>query len=246
MSEDPHLGLAEPARLVAYMPPRERESLAHALDCAACRERVLQVIAAVPEAPPPEGPLTPVYAAVVDRLAAGLTEATERLEGQRAEAEAVVVSLLATRVGKRRTRIEAEARFRTLAVATLLLDRAIQRSSPSPRDAEDLALLAVFTLDQLDPEEAPAMLAGELKVRGWAVVARSCWVRGDLPAAREALDRAEEIMVMDGFLTEREGFRRAVAGLRLLERRSNAVFAAAARALNLLLGPLLGDPRPKG
>jgi hypothetical protein len=165
------------------------------------------------------------------------------MEAQRAEAEAAVTDLLGTRDGRRRTRIEAEARFRTLPVATLLLDRAIQRAPESPRGAEDLALLAVFTLDQLDPEEAPAMLAGELKVRGWALVARVCWVRGDLPAAREALDRAEEIMVMDGFLTQREGFRRAIAALRLLERRSDAVFAAAARALNLLLGPLLGDLR---
>ncbi|HEX5759121.1 MAG TPA: hypothetical protein VF121_08000 [Thermoanaerobaculia bacterium] len=242
MSEDPHLGLGGPARLVAYLPPRERGPLAHVLECAACRERVRQVIAAVPEAPQPEGPLTPDYAAVVDRVVAGLAEATERVEGQRAEAEAAVTALLATPEGRRRTRIDAEARFRTLAVATLLLDRAIQRSSASPRDAEDLALLAVFTLDQLDPDEAPALLAGELKVRGWAIVARACWARGDLPAAREALDRAEEIMVMDGFLFKRVGFRRAIAALRLLERRSNAVFAAAARALNLLLGPLLGEP----
>lgn len=241
MSGASHLASTDAVRLLAFLPTRERALLDHLLACPACRQHVQEILAAAPGPPAPEPPLDPEYAEAVERVRAGIDEAAERLETERLHAEAAVAGLLATAPGKRRKRIRSEARLRTLPVAHLLIDRALAVASSNPAEAEHLALLGLFTLGRLDPDEAPGLAMAEVKVRGWAVVGRSCWQRGDWRAAREALECAEEVMVTEAYLSRRVGFRRSLAALRLVERRVEEAHALAGRAVDVLLAPLLGE-----
>ncbi len=238
-SESSHLTAVEASRLVAYLPSRERALLAHALHCPACQDLLdrPRLDVAFPSAP--GRPFPPDYTAVLDRLEAGLCEATERIACERSQAEAAVAALLATPPEDRRKRIRHEVRFRTVSVAALLLERTPATAIAAPEEAENLALLALYVLSQLDPEDMPSMIVGELKVRGWALLARASWSRGDWRAAREALEHAEEVMVAEGYPAKRVGFRRAVAALRAVERQLEGTFQTAARAVDLVLGPLL-------
>ncbi len=233
-----HLTAGEPARIAAFLPARERALLGHALDCPPCGDRVGHLLALEPPTELGDRLPTEEYGEALDRLAASLEELAERVAAERALAEPAVTALLALPAAERRKRVRAEARFRTLPVAYLLLDHALSQVEAAPEESENLALLAVYVLGKLDPEQTPATLAAELKVRGWAVVAKSCWMRGEWLAVREALEYAEEIMVSEGYVTRRVGFRRVLAALRLIERRVHEAVAVGGRAVDLLLGRL--------
>ena len=162
---------------------------------------------------------------------------------EREQTEAAVEHLLGLPPDTRRLRIRAEARFRTVPVAHLLVVAGDGGRGGLPEASRDLALLALFALGELSAEQGPAEAAGELKVRAWAVVVRTAWVRGEWTLVRDALDCAAEVMVTEGFITRRAGFRRAVARLRLAERRTEATVAAAARAVDALLRPFFPEFR---
>lgn len=244
MSGTAHLAPGQASRLIAYLPLPEREPLRHALACGACRECLQRGLVDAPSLATSDLRLPPEYAEVIDRIQAGLQEATERMSAERVQAEAAVAGLLAAPAEIRRRRIRRETRLRTLPVAALLLERTLALLSAAPEEAENLALLALYVLGQLDPEGAPSAVVGELKVRAWALVAGACWQSADWLAVREALEHAEEVMVIEGHTTKRVGFRRAVAALRLAERQVEEALGAAAGALTLLLGPLLGEVEP--
>jgi hypothetical protein len=243
VTEDPHLGRGEGQHLLAYLPTRERKLLEHALGCSRCQVRLHQVLELEPEPLLPSVLMGSEYGAVVDQVEAGLAEAAERLDAEREQAEAAVEHLLGLAPDARRLRIRAEARFRTVPVAHLLVTQAMAAAAESPEESRDLAVLALFTLGELSAEQGPAEAAGELKVRAWAVVTRAAWVRGEWNLVRDALECAEEVMVTEGFITRRAGFRRAVARLRLAERRTEATVAAAARAVDELLRPFFPEFR---
>jgi hypothetical protein len=240
MNDSPHLGADEAVLLAAYLPARERELLAHALGCPRCQARLRRALAEAPK-PPARRPQPPEIAAVRDRVEAGLEEAEEILEAGRDAAEPAVERLLALPREDRHPRIQAEAAFHTLPVALLLLERALESGEEDADRAADLALLALEALGKLDPIEVPAMLLGELRVRAWAVVTRAECLKGNWEAVRNALEGAEAVMVTTGFPGRREGFRRALARLRLTERRMEAVVAAAMGAVNLLLAPFFPE-----
>jgi hypothetical protein len=224
------------SRIFSYLPVREHPAMLHVLGCRRCAgEGAAWLIAPVlvERAGVPAGP---VYAEALARAEAALAEAAERLAGDRTAAEEAVATLLATPPGQRARRMRREARLRTLPVAALVIDHA-EAAAEQPFEAEGLALLAVSILERLTPEEAPGLAVGELKVRAWALVARARWQRRQWQGVREALERAEEAMVLEGEVTRRVGFRRALARMRLLERRMEWLLAETERALALLLGP---------
>jgi hypothetical protein len=239
MTDSPHLTPEEAARLVAFLPLDEREVLDHVLDCPPCRDRVVQLLADPAVPPAAAGPLPPEYAAVLDRLESGLAEETERMAAERSQAAAAVAGLLAAPAEERHERIRSEARLHTLAVAALLLEKTAALAVSEPEEAERLGLLALSVVARLDPVEVSQAAIGELMVRGWALLSRARWQRGDWVAVREAIEHAEEVLVMQGYLTKRSGFRRAVAGLRQAERQMEEILTATAGALDLLVAPLL-------
>ncbi|MGH9361921.1 MAG: hypothetical protein ACRD2T_08385 [Thermoanaerobaculia bacterium] len=139
---------------------------------------------------------------------------------------------------ERRKRIREEARYRSVSLAYLLLERSNAAATEVPEEAESLALLALLMLDRLDPEEEPRQLLVDLKVRAWGLVAHACWIAERWDATREALERAEEQLVEAGHSTGGLGFRRALAAFRIAERRSAEAFVYLTRAVRILVGRL--------
>jgi hypothetical protein len=181
------------------------------------------------------------YSQVWTRLAAAREEAVARVAGERQEAEGAVAELLALPHEERRPAIRQDPRFRTVPVAWLLLERSSAAGAATAQEAEDLVLLGIFTLGQIGHEHAPATLLAELKARAWALMAKGSWARGDWPATREALERADEALRGVGYVARAPGIRRAVAAARLTERAVEQLFWLTQTAVQLLLQALLGE-----
>ncbi|HVF58787.1 MAG TPA: hypothetical protein VNJ70_03110 [Thermoanaerobaculia bacterium] len=242
--ESPHLHRSEALSLLAYLPPREQVVLGHVLECQACQQLVAALLG------PPPLPAEGVGAPQADRdiraaLAAGLEQAAERLAAERGVAEPALAELLALDPEDRRRRIREEARFRSLSIAHLLLERSHRTAEETPEEAESLAVLGLSILERLDPEQEPAQLISELRVRAWGLVALACWMAQRWESTREALEHAEKELVAAGYGTKGLGFRRTLAAFRRTERQSAEAFSHLTRAVLLLVGRLVvngGDP----
>jgi hypothetical protein len=225
-----HLRRAEAELLLAHLSRRLQERLVHATGCAACQALLRALLR--PAAAPRRG--DGEEAAATRHIAAALNAAARLEAGNGGDADGVAAAaLLATPRGTHARRIRHEARFRTPGVAGHLLARA--HAAASPRRAETCALLAVRVVEAIDRAEAPARVLGELAAQAWGVVARARWRRNDPIAVREALEHAERALVAAGWPDAHRGFRPALRGLRLVERRLADAAAAAAHALHQLL-----------
>jgi hypothetical protein len=243
VSEPGHLLPAQIEGLVLRLSVRQQLFLLHLTECPICQLWTHDFLAPsqVPEASTVRPPAD--YSQVWGRLAAAREEAVERVASERQQAEGAVAALLALPFEERCPAIREEARFRTVPVAWLLLERG--SAAAKAQEAEDLTLLGIFTLGQIGHEHAPPSLLAELKARGWALVAKGSWARGDWPATREALERADEALRGVGYVAKAPGIRRAVAATRLTERAVEQLFALTQTAVQLLLQALLGErPAP--
>src|SRR5918999_1792027 len=120
---DPHLRRSEALILLDYLPPEQQVTLGHVLDCPACG-RLVESLLGPPPPPPPQRQRPETEAADVwASLAAARQEAADRLAAERTAAEPALQEMLAADPAGRLRRINNEARFRTLALGGLLLER---------------------------------------------------------------------------------------------------------------------------
>ncbi|MGH9361073.1 MAG: hypothetical protein ACRD2T_04095 [Thermoanaerobaculia bacterium] len=242
MTEDPHLRPREAEDLLAYLPPREQVVLGHVIDCAACQQLVASLLG------PPDPPAAERrranydYSGVWQSLAAMREQAIERLDAERGVSEVAVAGLVTLDPKERRRRVREEGRYRTVSIAGVLLERSHAVAAEAPGEAEDLALLALFVLERLDPEQESWQLLTELRVRAWGLVAHACWAAQKWDAVRDALEEAEKQLVAAGHDTRGLGFRRAMAAFRRSERRTAEAFVALTRAVTALVGRLVPKP----
>jgi hypothetical protein len=170
---------------------------------------------------------------------AHLDEFVRQAAAERAAAETAIAELLPLAAEQRRELVEREARLRSAALANLLLDRSFAAAREDPAEGESLAVLAIFILGRLAPDQAPAQLVHELRARAWALVAHACWIAADWQATRGALERAEQALAAAGYSTKRLGFRRTMAAFRMTEQRIEDAFNLLTNAVELLVGSLL-------
>jgi tetratricopeptide (TPR) repeat protein len=80
------------------------------------------------------------------------------------------------------------------ALVTALLNRAWELRHDSPDETRRIARLAVLAADALDVEALGAPQVADLRGRAWAGYGNAARIAGDLDEARQALDRAAEIL----------------------------------------------------
>jgi hypothetical protein len=231
-----HLRPDEADALLAYLPARGREMLAHWTGCTACQSALRGHLGVGPAPAPAAAPTKRERIEAFELVTAAARDAGRRLDEDFERADAAAAALLATPPGRRRGRVRAEARFQTLGVACRLIHRSLL--AETPREAETCARLVIAVVDALDPGDVMGLAAGETKARAWALVAHARWRRWDVPATLRALDEAERALVEDGTLVDRAPSRRALRLLRLVERHLLQAAAAAGQALDQLLGSL--------
>jgi hypothetical protein len=151
--ESAHLEVPQLGYLLNCLAVPDRLLLLHVVDCPICRIALRQLLARCFAAPAPARAAGREYAHLFAGLAAEMEESVERVAAERQAAGAVVDELLTTPSGGRKARVRREARFRSLTVAHLLLERSSNAGAADPAETAGLALLGIYVLGRLDPEE---------------------------------------------------------------------------------------------
>jgi hypothetical protein len=129
------------------------------------------------------------YGQSVDRAFDLVRRIHAGLEIERAAAQRILAGLAGLPVTEMGCRLSGEAR--TWSLCELLIERSRVVRSGEPRVAEALACLAVEIAGEVPAETHPAGLVEDLTARAWIAVAEARRAAVDLPAAEEALRKAE-------------------------------------------------------
>jgi tetratricopeptide (TPR) repeat protein len=148
-------------------------------------------------------------------------------EGQ--EAPRLLAKLMELPEEARFRRLSSEESFHTWGLNQLLLQQSRERAHSEPRQAVELAELAVEVVDHLPTEPYHPEWVGDLKARSWAVLGNARRVVGELVSAEAAFRRA--LALLEGKSTGRPQVRAEVVDLLASLRREQGRLA---EALSLL------------
>lgn len=144
-------------------------------------------------------------AEAVDRVLVRVRRAHGELEAERAGGRLLLAELesgspeqrVAQIQGRIQARIQEDPRFHTRGFCDVLLQESQERRSREPRQAEELARLAVEASLRIAPAESqPRPLLEDLTSRAWGAVADARCIAADFQGAEEALRQAESHRVL--------------------------------------------------
>jgi tetratricopeptide (TPR) repeat protein len=160
------------------------------------------------------------YDGMLQRVFANAREVHASLVSERSEAQGLLAELTGVPFERRRLLVFADPRFRSWGLCELLLAESGERRPDDPREAEDLADLAVTVAEGLEPAGVPLAVTEDLRARAWGVLADARRSRGDFSGAEKAFARAEERLTRGtGDLLERARLFDLLASLRNAQRR---------------------------
>lgn len=132
------------------------------------------------------------YEGMLERVFANAREVHASLLSERGQARELLAELSEVPFERRRLLVFADPRFRSWGLCELLLAESGERRPHDPREAEDLADLAVMVAEGLEPAAVPLRVMEDLRARAWGVLADARRSRGDFKGAEQAFARAEE------------------------------------------------------
>lgn len=122
-----------------------------------------------------------------DRLRATVAERPAAVAADRGRAPKLLAELLAAPSREvREFMVVYLERFRSIALAEILVERSFERRA----SALELAELALAILELIDPTGGLAAVVDPLRVRAWGAVAEAWRSRGDVESAKRAFERA--------------------------------------------------------
>ena len=202
-------------------------------------ERVLDHVATCPKcrgrlARPSEGPAA-AFEPALSRSLAAVRARWAVLERERAEAPALLGSLVTLDPGQQRLLVTNSTRFRSWGLCELLIERGKEETYTDPRHAEQLLHLAVAVSTHLSPASYGGEFIEDLRARSWGAIANARRCQRDLTASEAAFEEAfsrlrrgsedplEQATLFDlqaSLLRAQQHFEESL----LLSRRSIAVF----------------------
>lgn len=207
-----------------------RRALCHLVDCAACRERLRELLDRDPGGP---GRVlawpSRAYRAILDRVVERAQAAGIPLEREQAEAPVLLGELMLLDEQQRIGQVLEDPRFQTWALADLMLDRSREASFDDPAAGERQARLALAVIDALSPRLECRELIEDLRARGFAYLANAQRMRSDFEAADRAMARAEESLALG---THDPLERARIFDLKASLRKDQRRFPEAARLLD--------------
>ncbi|HVR99311.1 MAG TPA: tetratricopeptide repeat protein [Thermoanaerobaculia bacterium] len=232
---------AHPAReelesfMLGDLPPQDTlKVLLHLLPgCARCQEITSAIWCIGMEAEPPaETPDSDrfVYDSSIERVFTMARRTRAVLDGERSEAAELAAELAGHDAQWRPWLVRNDSRFQTWGVCELLLRRSQGGYTEEPREAAELAELAVVVAESLDPRRHPRFLLGDLRARAWACLGNVRRILSDFLGAEEAFrqaeqhlaqgtgDRVEKASLFDLLASLRNAQGRFAEALRLLDR----------------------------
>jgi tetratricopeptide (TPR) repeat protein len=173
--------------------PELRRILLHLLRCERCRGRAARFIEREAGRPGRVLPWPSAgYRALLDRVVERANRAGIPLSREQAEAPILLGELLMLPEEVRRERVLADPRFRSWALADLLLDRSRDDAYEDPGRGERVARLALTVVESLDPARDDPRLIADLAARAHAYVANALRMGSDLEGAELEMETAEK------------------------------------------------------
>lgn len=210
-----------------------RRVLRHVTDCRRCRERLRQILDGEEDGPArvlawPGGDYRPI----LERVIARANRVGIPLRRDQALAPVLFGELLLLTEKERRRRLQEDPRFRSWALADLVLDRSFEVSFEDPEYGESLAELGLQVAAVLEKTEIGEALIADLRARGFAYMANARRMHSDLTGADEAISEAREwISRGTGDPVERARILDLEASLRKEQRRLDEAGRLIRRAL---------------
>lgn len=134
------------------------------------------------------------YAEPVGRVAESLRHVGLELQADRAGARQLVDRLLRHDPQHRRLLVRERERYRSFTVADLLIEAARATWSHDPDGAEDLAELALWILDRLDPRLFPRDMLNDLRAQAWGAIGNCRRIGSRLASVTGAFELAEKFL----------------------------------------------------
>ena len=131
------------------------------------------------------------YTLTVDRVRILLQDRSAVLAAERQEAPVLLDDLLSYAAGRRLLLVRNSARYQSLALGYLLVDRCVEALCSEEEDFVELAALATEVAAQLDGERYTQGMVEDLKALAWAQLADAHRHGGDVTAALLAMGTAE-------------------------------------------------------
>ena len=173
--------------------PDHRRVLRHILRCERCRRQVERIL---DREAGRQGRVLPWptmgYRALLERVIERANRAGIPLSHEQAEAPILLGELLLLGEDEQRERLRDDPRFRSWALADLLLDRSREECFNDPVRGERWARLAIAIVEALDPEHDDPRLIADLAARGHAYLANALRMSSNLDGAELAMRQAEE------------------------------------------------------
>ena len=131
------------------------------------------------------------YEGMLERVFANAREVHATLAAERAAAGGLLAELAGVPLERRRFLVRTDPRFRSWGLCDLLLRESGERRPDEPREAGELAELAVVVAEGLAPAAVPPAVMEDLRARAWGTLAEARWSLGDLSGAEQAFLGAE-------------------------------------------------------
>jgi tetratricopeptide (TPR) repeat protein len=176
-----------------------------------------------------QGPDAKVYGAVLERSERNYLERARVMQRERSQAPQLLDDLLSHDVQRRSLLLGNTPRFRTWGVYELILERSWDLRLSSPKEAQQLAELAIELSSYLDAAYYSAELVEDLRARAWSYLGNLRRIASDLEGAERAFETCY------GHLKKgtREPIERAMfLDLKASLRRAQRRFQEATRLLN--------------
>lgn len=194
------------------------------------------------QSPPPTDPAA--YDGIFERLAAGVDETRKRLIAERKDAIARWQALEGHPQTRRLVRVRNDRRFQTWGFHQFLLKRSRHLADAHPREALEMADLALAVANALSPAEHGEERTADLRAAAWTAIADARTRLGDSDGAWEALHCAEEALEEgSGDPLDKAELEQLRAHLLKAQGQDEEADRATRRAANLLRR--VGDRRPE-
>jgi tetratricopeptide (TPR) repeat protein len=233
-----HLDLATLERFAASRLERERigEVRDHLLSCLRCRAHLLALPhgkEALARLGRPGEPPAETYEVAFDRATRSVVPRLRFFAEERSRAPELLAELERAQPTARQALL-ASPRFASAALATLLLDRSAELWSADPRQAGEMAVLALEVAGRLDPLLHGQALANDLAARAWASIGNVRRLSSDLAGAAAALEQAERLLDEGtGDLLERARLFDLQTSLLRAQRRLGPALLASRKAVGI-------------
>jgi tetratricopeptide (TPR) repeat protein len=181
----------------------------------------------------PQGPDVKVYGAVLERSERNYLERARAMQRERSQAPQLLDDLLTHDVQRRSLLLGNAPRFRTWGVYELILERSWDLRLSNPKEAQQLAELAIELSSYLDIAYYSAELVEDLRARAWSYLGNLRRIASDLEGAERAFETCyahlkkgtrepiERAMFLDLRASLRRDQRRFQEAMRLLNRAAD-------------------------